>query len=577
MADALRYAVDLRHRRQHLVTVRLTLPADLAGPVTLAMPTWTPGSYVMRDYVHHLQSLEAADPAGDPLDVQPDGHTRWTLQVPAGGATVTWELYANDLTVRTNHVDDHHALLVGPATFVVVEAARDRRHEVTVHADAPVWSLLPPGQDDGVFVADDLDHLLDAAFEVGEHPHVEVDVAGVPHRFAWAGHGGAPDLDRIGQDVTDVAQAAVALFEGDLPVDAYTFLCVGWDEGGGGLEHRDGSVLMMPVTTFQDEDAYARFQTLLAHEYLHLWNVKRLVPADLVRPDPVAHTHTGLLWVAEGWTAYYDELLPLRAGRWTTARYLTAMGEQLDKVLERPGTALQSVEEASHHAWTKLYVRDENSDNAGTNYYDHGAVLAWCLDLLIRRERPDGDGLDEAFRSLWRQFGGHRSRLHRRRRPRRGVRGGRHRPRGVLRRPRGGVRAAGPRRAGGHRRARGRTPRSRAARALPRCHHGRRRPGRGAHHRATGRAGLAGRRHRGRPARGGRRPGRAPRPAAHGPAVPQRGRRGRAARDPWAPQPPPARDARRAVPSPTPAAGGRPDRTAAGHLPPLDRTRPAGA
>ena len=256
-----------------------------------------------------------------------------------------------------------------------------------------------------MFVADDLDHLLDSAFEVGDFPHVEVDVAGVPHRFAWAGHGGAPDLDRIGQDLTDIAQAAVALFEGDHPIDAYTFLCVGWDEGGGGLEHRDGSVLMMPVTTFQDEDTYARFQTLLAHEYLHLWNVKRLVPADLVRPDPVAHTHTRLLWVAEGWTAYYDELLPLRAGRWTTDRYLTAMGEQLDRVLERPGTALQSVEEASHHAWTKLYVRDENSDNAGTNYYDHGAVLAWCLDLLIRRERPDGDGLDEAFRSLWRQFG----------------------------------------------------------------------------------------------------------------------------------------------------------------------------
>ncbi len=404
MADPLRYEVDLQHRRQHLVTVRLALPADLAGPVTLAMPTWTPGSYVMRDYVHHLQSLEVTAPDGTPVDVRPDGHTGWTVDVPADGATVTWELYANDLTVRTNHVDDHHALLVGPATFVVVEAARDRHHEVAVHADEPVWSLLPTS-DEGLFVADDLDHLLDSAFEVGDFPHVEVDVAGVPHRFAWAGHGGTPDLDRIGQDLTDIAQAAVALFEGDHPIDAYTFLCVGWDEGGGGLEHRDGSVLMMPVTTFQDEDTYARFQTLLAHEYLHLWNVKRLVPADLIRPDPVAHTHTRLLWVAEGWTAYYDELLPLRAGRWTTDRYLTAMGEQLDRVLERPGTALQSVEEASHQAWTKLYVRDENSDNAGTNYYDHGAMLALCLDLLIRRERPDGDGLDEAFRSLWRQFG----------------------------------------------------------------------------------------------------------------------------------------------------------------------------
>ncbi len=405
MGDALRYEVDLAQRRQHLVTVRLSLPDDMAGPVRLVMPTWTPGSYVRRDYLHHLQRIEAVDTDGMPVPVHPDGHTAWVLDTdrPAG-TTVTWELYANDLTVRTNHVDDHHALLVAPATFVVVEQARDRRHEVRLDTDEPVWSLLPT-DDHGTHVADDLDHLLDSAFEVGEHPDVEVEVAGVPHRFAWSGHGGHPDLERIGQDMAHIAGAAVDLFDGDLPVDTYTFLCVGWDTGGGGLEHRDGSVLMMPVTTFQDEDTYAKFQTLLAHEYLHLWNVKRLRPAELVRPDLVAHTHTRLLWVAEGWTAYYDELLPLRAERWTVERYLKTAGELLDRVMERPGTRLQSVEEASHHAWTKLYIRDENSDNAGTDYYGHGAVLAWCLDLLVRRQRPDGDGLDDAFRALWQQFG----------------------------------------------------------------------------------------------------------------------------------------------------------------------------
>lgn len=407
MADPLRYELDLSLRRQHLVRARLRLPADLTEAVRLAMPTWTPGSYVMRDYVHHLQQLTATADDGEPVPVLLDGHSRWVLDTDRpGSVTVTWELYANDLTVRTNHVDDHHALLVAPATFVVVEQARDRRHEVRVDADDPVWSLLPPGDEPGTFVADDLDHLLDSAFEVGDHPHVEVDVDGVAHRFVWCGHGGRPDLGRISEDVAAMARAAVALFDGDHPVTDYTFLCVGWDEGGGGLEHRDGSVLMMPVTTFQDDDAYARFQSLLAHEYLHLWNVKRLVPADLVRPDPVAHTHTRLLWVAEGWTAYYDELLALRAGRWTVERYLRTLGEQLDRVLERPGVSLQSVEEASHHAWTKLYVRDENSDNAGTNYYDHGALLAWCLDLLVRAQRPHRDGLDEAFRALWHRFGG---------------------------------------------------------------------------------------------------------------------------------------------------------------------------
>jgi predicted metalloprotease with PDZ domain len=405
VADPLRYAVDLSHRLQHLVGVTLQVPDDLPRPVRLVMPTWTAGSYVMRDYVHHVQSITARDGEGRDLALTPDGHTAWLLETDANGVEVSWELYANELTVRTNHVDDHHALLVGPATFVVIPDARDRRHQVSVHSDTPVWSLLPEAGD-GAYVADDMDHLLDAAFESGQFPHVEVDVDGIPHRFVWSGHGGAPTMDRIADDMEAIARASADLFEGDLPIDDYTFLCVGWDSGGGGLEHRDGAVLMMPVTTFQDTDTYAKFQTLVAHEYLHLWNVKRLVPAELVRPDPAAHAHTRLLWVAEGWTAYYDELLPLRGGVWSVDRYLTTAGEQLDRVWGRPGVGFQSVEEASHQAWTKQYIRDENSDNAGTDYYSHGAVLAWCLDLLIRRHRPDGDGLDDAFRSLWREFGG---------------------------------------------------------------------------------------------------------------------------------------------------------------------------
>jgi predicted metalloprotease with PDZ domain len=196
VAAPLRYTVDLSRRLQHLVGVTLQVPDDLPRPVRLVMPTWTAGSYVMRDYVHHVQSIAAQDGDGRDLALTPDGHTAWVLEGDATDVEVSWELYANDLTVRTNHVDDHHALLVGPATFVVIPDARDRRHQVTVHSDMPVWSLLTDGGD-GTHVAADMDHLLDAAFESGEFPHVEVDVDGTPHRFVWSGHGGAPDMDRI--------------------------------------------------------------------------------------------------------------------------------------------------------------------------------------------------------------------------------------------------------------------------------------------------------------------------------------------------------------------------------------------
>ncbi|MBW3657485.1 MAG: PDZ domain-containing protein [Actinobacteria bacterium] len=413
MSDVpLEYAVRLPGRRQHLVDVTVTVPADLAAGGRLVLPTWTPGSYVVRDYVHHVQRISAADPEGRDVELTPSGHTAWTLPDDVQGpVTVALELYANELTVRTNHVDDHHALLVPAASFPYVEGGEDRRHVVRFEladGDGDVHALLPRDPDAGdapVFVAEDLDHLVDGAFEVGDFPTVEYEVAGVPHRFVWTGHGGFPDLDRVAADATAIGEVAVELFAGDLPIEEYTFLCIGWDTGAGGLEHRDGAVLQMPVRTFEKPDEYARFQSLVAHEYLHLWNVKRLVPAGLTRFDYERPTHTTSLWVAEGWTAYYDELLPLRAGVWGTRRYLDALGGVAVSVLDTPGAAVQSVQRSSYEAWTKHYIRDENSLNAGVSYYGHGAVLAWCLDLLIRREDPYGHGLDGAFRLLWERFG----------------------------------------------------------------------------------------------------------------------------------------------------------------------------
>ncbi|MFA9429586.1 M61 family metallopeptidase [Egicoccus sp. AB-alg2] len=401
-----RYAVDLRDRLHHLVRVTLTVPADVAAGARIVLPVWTPGSYVVRNYVHHVQWIRARDEAGAVVDLVPDGHTAWRLpELATGEVEVELELYANELTVRTNHVDDHHALLIPAATFPFVEGAEDRPHLVHLPATEGhrVWSLLPPGDAPDTYRADHRDHLVDSAFEVGALPAVDFEVAGVPHTFVWAGHGGHPDLDAIAADATAIGRAAVALFEGELPIERYVYLCTGWHEGGGGLEHRDGSVLQMPIRTFQEPDLLARFQSLMAHEYLHLWNVKRLVPAALVRPDYERPTHTESLWVAEGWTAYYDELLPLRAGVWTLSRFLDNLRDTWQRVLDTPGVALQSLRRASHEAWVKHYVRDENTVNANTDYYGHGALVAWYLDLLLRGLRPDGDGLDEVFRLLWRR------------------------------------------------------------------------------------------------------------------------------------------------------------------------------
>ena len=403
MVEPVTYAVDLDAREQHLVAVRMTVPADAAAAGgRLVVATWTPGSYVVRDYVHHLQRLVARDETGAAVPLEMAGVSAWSVPPVAGPLTVDLEWYAHDLGVRTNHVDDRHALLVGAATFPAFEPARHRPHHVTLPGVEDVVSLLP-GAGSGPYVAEDHAHLVDAAFEVGPHRTAAVDVRGVEHRVVWAGHGAGVDVERMAADLGRLAAAAVDLFGDDLPTERYTVIAV---EGqGGGLEHRDGCVVSIPPHADGDPVRRRRLLGLLSHEHLHLWNVRRLIPAALVDPPLDQPVLTPSLWVAEGWTSYYDRLLPARAGVWGVADLLAGLDTLRDSVDRTPGADLQSLRDASRTAWTKHYRRDENTPNAGTDYYGHGALVAFELDLHLRAEDPLGPGLDAVLRDLWARHG----------------------------------------------------------------------------------------------------------------------------------------------------------------------------
>jgi len=400
------YSVDLAARDQHLASVRMSIPQDaLSEGGRLTVATWTPGSYVVRDYVHHLQSIVAADPSGAPVELIPDGVSAWRIEPTTSEVIVDLEWYGYESTVRTNHIDDRHAMLIGAATFPCLEGAREREHHVHltgVAHDHDVAALLP-GEGLGPYVASGHDHLVDAAFEIGVLRSSAVDVHGVEHRFVWAGHGDGVDVRGLADDLGRLAHAATALFEGDLPADRYTVLAI--DGEGGGLEHRDGCVIAFPSHASTDPERRRRLQGLLAHEHFHLWNVRRMMPRELVRPPLDQPVLTTSLWIAEGWTSYYDRLLPSRAGLWTTAELLKSIDRLRHAIDDTPGARFQSLHDASRTAWTKFYRRDENTANAGTDYYAQGALAAFALDLRLRRVVPDGDGLDAVLRDLWRRHG----------------------------------------------------------------------------------------------------------------------------------------------------------------------------
>ena len=406
VAAPVTYLVDLSAREQHLVGVTMRVPADLTaegGRLTVA--TWTPGSYVIRDYVHHLQRITARDAAGRVVELTPDGVSAWRVPAVEAELVIELEWYAFDASVRTNHVDDRHAMLVGAATFPCFEPARARAHHVHLTGfahDHDVASLLP-GDGSGPYVAEDHDHLVDSALEVGVLRTSSVDVHGVEHRLVWAGHGEGVDVRGLTDDLGRIAHAAAALFDGDLPAPSYTVLAI--DGDGGGLEHRDGCVVAFPPHASTDPERRRRLQSLLAHEHFHLWNVRRMMPQELIDPPLDAPVLTTSLWIAEGWTSYYDRLLPSRAGLWTVADLLSSLDRLRHTIADTPGARLQSLHDASRTAWTKFYRRDENSPNAGTDYYAQGALVAFTLDLRLRRADPEGDGLDAVLRDLWRRHG----------------------------------------------------------------------------------------------------------------------------------------------------------------------------
>jgi predicted metalloprotease with PDZ domain len=399
-----RYTVRLEQPHQHLVAVEMELEAEAGGTV-LEMPSWTPGSYLMREYPRQLQELACESGGGRPLAVQKLSKNRWRVEAEAGTPLrVRYRVYAHELTVRTSHFDATHATLNGASVFVYAPARRHQPVELRVEAPAG-WSVataLEAAGPPGTFRAAGYDELVDSPVEVGTHELIEFEAEGRPHAFAIWGRGNVP-RERLVEDTRRIIAAAAALF-GGLPYERYLFLLHLAPGAYGGLEHRDSTHLIADRWTFRGRD-YERFLGLVAHEFFHLWNGKRIRPAAFDEPDYLHEVYTRELWVVEGLTTYYTDLLLRRAGLISTERYLERLGESITRFRSLPGRHVQALDESSFDTWIKFYRPDENTPNAQISYYQKGALLGLMLDLHLRRESGGRASLDDVMRALWERFG----------------------------------------------------------------------------------------------------------------------------------------------------------------------------
>jgi predicted metalloprotease with PDZ domain len=400
----------------HLVDVELHLAFDAAaGRVTLAMPVWTPGSYLVREYARHVQGLTAVDAKGHPIPSRKERKDAWIVDADrAQEITISYRVWCHELTVRTNHADDTHALLTAAATFLHVEGARadlPATLEVVPRANWSVVVPLPPSDAPAraggrCFLAESLDALYDTPLSLGALDRSEFTVNGIPHQYAvWPQDAlSGLELTRLVDDTRKILEVEHQLF-GTAPYERYSFLLNLAPDARGGLEHDHATTLLANPFACRKRKDYLDLLTLVAHEAFHLWSVKRIRPAGLAPYRYDRENYTRLLWWFEGGTSYFDWRIVRLAGLCTVEEYFAHLAEELNYVEQTPGRFAQSLEEASFDAWVKLYRPDANTPNSTISYYRKGEVVCLLLDASIRAATGGAKGLDDVQSRLWDDHG----------------------------------------------------------------------------------------------------------------------------------------------------------------------------
>jgi len=415
--SASRYRIAPLDPHAHLFEVSVTIDDPSPEGHRFRLPTWIPGSYLVREFARHFVQVSAAGNGG-PIGIEKIDKSTWRTAPVSGSVTVTAQVYAFDLSVRAAYLDNTRGYFNGPAVFLLPEGREHAPCLVEIAApqgDAySAWRVATtlaredaPERGFGTYRAADYDELLDHPVETAEFAWTGFDVRGVPHEIAVTGRHDA-DLPRLARDVARVCDWQIALF-GEAPFDRYLFQVTAVGDGYGGLEHRSSTSLLcrrdeLPhASDAKIDDDYLTFLGLASHEYFHAWNVKRIKPAAFVPYDLTREAYTRQLWAFEGLTSYYDDLALVRCGLIDAERYLELLGRTLTTVTRAPGRHTQSVAESSFDAWIKFYRQDENAPNAVVSYYAKGSLVACALDLMLRRD--SGTTLDELMRALWHRYG----------------------------------------------------------------------------------------------------------------------------------------------------------------------------
>ncbi len=419
MNTTVQYYIFPSNPGAHLFAVSCTVAEPDPGGQQFSLPTWIPGSYLVREFARHVVRIRARS-GRHPVAIGKLNKNTWVAEPCSGALTIEYEIYAFDLSVRGAYLDTARGFFNGACVFMRVHGAEQLRHEVELRpprgATYRKWRVATAMPRAGAasyafgrYAADNYDDFIDHPVELGEFSLATFRAAGVPHDIVISGRHDC-DLKRLARDLKKLCETHIAFWR-EAPMKRYVFLVLALADGYGGLEHRASTSLVCSRDSLPRSDTpatdekYGAFLGLCSHEYFHTWNVKRIKPEAFTPYDLDHESYTTLLWAFEGITSYYDDLMLLRAGLISRDTYLELLSKTITQVQRGSGRLKQSVAESSFDAWTKFYRQDENAPNSIVSYYGKGSLIALGLDLLIRQKTEGRRSLDDVMRVLWKRYG----------------------------------------------------------------------------------------------------------------------------------------------------------------------------
>ncbi|MFS1704107.1 M61 family metallopeptidase [Alteromonas sp. AMM-1] len=412
------YTLSVDSISQHVFLVTMSVPALSQPVVTVSLPTWIPGSYMVRDFARNVITIEGHHLNQNLISVIPTDKQTWQVQADGKAFTLTYKVYAFDLSVRSAFINDEYAFCNGTSVFLKVEGAETLPCKVMMRAPAskPHWRIetAMEKQAEGIYLCSDYDELIDHPIFIGECTYESFVVQGVEFVLLFSGNT-RYDMARMCTDLTKVCKHHLNLFGQPAPIKRYIFMTLIAEQGFGGLEHRSSTALLYPRFDLplagepaQLNDSYVNFISLCSHELFHTWHVKSIQPDVLVNADLSQEVYTDQLWIYEGFTSFYDDVTLARTGVIPPQHYLKIVGQNQTRLMRNVGRFKQSIAESSFYAWTKFYKQDASAINNIVSYYNKGGLVAMGLDLLLRKRSAGQATLDKLMQALWQQFGHNR-------------------------------------------------------------------------------------------------------------------------------------------------------------------------